>query len=57
MFRNLLNCVEAMIQAVTYLLVLVIGLTATALGAFFVMMLAFRLCQFMWYLIFQEPWI
>ena len=57
MFRNLFNCVEAMIQAVSYLQILIIGLAAAALAAFFVVMLAFRLCQFFWYLIFQEPWI
>lgn len=56
MFKNLLKFIEAMIQAVTYLLVLIIGLTATALGAFIVVMVAYRLWQFLWFYIFKEPW-
>ncbi len=57
MFRNLLNCIEAMIQAVSYLLILIIGLTATALGAFFVVMLAYRLGQLLWIFVFKESWV
>ena len=57
MFKKLLNCIEAMIQAVTYLLVLIIGLTATALGAFIVVMVGYRLGQLLWFHLFKEPWI
>ena len=57
MLRNFLNFVEAMIRAITYLLVLVIGLTAAALGTFFVVMLAYRLMQFLWFYIFKDPWL
>jgi len=46
-----------MIQAVSYLLILIIGLTATALGAFFVVMLAYRLGQLLWIFVFKEPWL
>ena len=57
MLRNLLNFAEAMIQAVSYLLILIIGLTATALGTFIVVMVAYRLVQLLWFYIFKEPWV
>jgi len=57
MFRNFLNCIEAMIRAVSYLLILIIGLTATTLGAFFVVMLAYRLWQLFWFILFKESWL
>lgn len=57
MFRNFLNCIEAMIRAVSYLLILIIGLTATTLGAFVVVMLAYRLGQLFWFILFKESWL
>jgi hypothetical protein len=57
MLRNFLNLIESVIQAVTYLLILVIGLTAAGLGAFLVVLLALRFGQLIWAIILKEPWI
>jgi hypothetical protein len=57
MLKNLFDAVEALVRAVIYTLVLVIGLTAAALGAFIVIFLAFRIAQFLWVLIFRQAWL
>ena len=57
MIKNFFIAIEALFKAVTYLLILVIGLTMASLGAYTVICLAFRIAQFLWNLMFKEPWL
>ena len=57
MFRGIFRAIEAMVRALIFFFVLFIGLTTTALGAFIVLFTAFRFAQFLWILIFKEPWL
>ena len=57
MIKSFFNAIEAMIRAVIYLLILIIGLTAAALGSYIVLFLAIRTAQLLWTLIFKEPWL
>lgn len=57
MFKNIFQAFEALLRAVIYLLILIIGLTATGLGAYIVLFLAIRIGQFLWVLVFKEPWL
>jgi len=57
MIKSFFKAIEAMIRAVIYLLILVIGLTITALGSYIVFFLAIRTAQFLWTFLFKEPWL
>ena len=57
MIKGLFQAIEALFKATTYLLVLIIGLTVTGLGAYIVLFLAFRIAQFLYELLFKAPWI
>lgn len=57
MIKSFFQAIEAMIRAVIYLLILVIGLTITALGSYIVFFLAIRTAQFLWTFLFKEPWL
>lgn len=57
MIRNCFQVIEALFKAVTYLLILVIGLAMAGLGAYTVIGLAFRAGQFLWNLVLKEPWL
>jgi hypothetical protein len=57
MIKSFFQAFEALFRAVIYLLILIIGLTVTGLGAYIVLFLAIRIGQFLWILIFKEPWL
>ena len=57
MLKNFFQLLESLIRSVMYLLILIIGLTATGLGAFLVVLLAFRIGQFLWIGFLKEPWL
>ena len=57
MFKNIFRAIEAMVNALIYFFILLMGLTGAALGAFIVLLTAFRLAQFLWILIFKEAWL
>lgn len=57
MIKAFFQAIEAMARATIYLLLLLIGLTVTGLGAYMVFFLAFRIGQFFWELIFKKPWL
>ena len=57
MIKNIFQAFEALVRAIMYLFILLIGLTATGLGVYIVFFLAIRIGQFLWILIFKEPWI
>ena len=56
MIKMFFQSLEAMIRAVTYLLILVIGLSAAGLGAFVIGLLAFRMGQFFYDVIGGHRW-
>lgn len=57
MLKRLFEAVEATIRAVTYLLVLLMGVAIAALGSYTIIFLAIRIGQFLWVLIFKEKWL
>jgi len=57
MLKNFFEAVEAMIRAVIYLLILLMGLAMASLGAYTIMFLALRIGQFLFELIFKEKWL
>ena len=57
MLKKLFEAAEAMLRAVIYLLILVMGLSSASLGAYTILFLAFRFGQFLWELIFKEAWL
>lgn len=57
MLKKLFEAVEAMLRAVIYLLVLLMGLAMAALGAYAIIFLAIRIGQFLWVLIFKSKWL
>jgi hypothetical protein len=57
MLKNIFAGIEAMLRAVIYLLILLMGLAITCLGAYTILFLAFRIGQFLYTLIFRNPWL
>ena len=57
MIKGFFQAFEALFRAVIYLLVLIIGLTVTALCTYIVIFLTIRIGQFLWVLIFKDQWI
>lgn len=57
MLKKLFEAVEAMLRAVIYLLILLMGLAMASLGAYTIMFLALRIGQFLFELIFKEKWL
>jgi hypothetical protein len=57
MIKSLFQAIEALLRAVIYLLILIIGLAITGLGAYVVIFFAIRIGQFLWVLILKEPWL
>ena len=56
MFKRLFETCEAMIKAVTYLMVLVIGVAVATLAAFTVLFLSVRIGQFLWDILLRNRW-
>ena len=57
MLKNIFAAIEAMLRAVIYLLILLMGLALAGLGAYAILFLALRIGQFLYTLIFQERWL
>lgn len=57
MIKSFFQAFESLLRAIIYLLILLIGLTATGLGAYIVLFLAIRIGQFLWVLFFKDPWL
>jgi predicted amino acid racemase len=57
MLKNIFAGIEAMLRAVIYLLILLMGLALAGLGTFTILFLAFRSGQFLWALILKEKWL
>jgi len=57
MIQNLFQAIEAMLRAVMYLLILLMGVAVAGLAAFTIVCLAVRIGQFLWVLIFAEKWV
>jgi hypothetical protein len=57
MLKNIFEAVEAMLRAVIYLLILLMGLAMASLGAYTILFLALRIGQFLFELIFKEKWL
>lgn len=57
MLKKLFEAVEAILRAVIYLLILLMGLALASLGAYTIMFLALRIGQFLFELIFKEKWL
>ena len=57
MINNIFKAIESAVRAVTYLLILVMGLSIAGLGAFTILFLTIRIGQFLWTLMFQEAWL
>ena len=57
MLKKLFEAAEAMLRAVIYLLILVMGLSSASLGAYTILLLAFRIGEFLWEAIFKEAWL
>lgn len=57
MFRSIFRALEALVRALIYFFILLIGLTGAALGAFIVSLTAFRFAQFLWIFIYKESWL
>lgn len=57
MLKNIFAGIEAMLRAVIYLLILLMGLALAGLGAYTILFLALRGGQFLYELIFKEKWL
>lgn len=57
MLKSFFEAVEAVLRAVIYLLILLMGLAMASLGAYTIMFLALRTGQFLFELIFKEKWL
>ena len=57
MLKKLFEAVEAMLRAVIYLLILLMGLSIAGLGAYTIIFLAIRIGQFLHELIFKDRWL
>jgi len=57
MIKSLFQAIEALLRAVIYLLILIMGLAITGLGAYVVLLSAIRIGQFLWKFMLKEPWL
>ena len=57
MIKSIFQAIEALFKATTYLLILTMSLAMAGLGAFIIILLAFRIGEFLWVLIFKEAWL
>ena len=57
MVKNVFEALEAMLRAVIYLLILLMGLALAALGAYLIMFLSIRIGQFLYELLLKEKWL
>lgn len=57
MFKRLFEAVAAMLRAVVYLQILLMGAAITALGAYVTVFAVIRIAQLLHTLIFKEKWI
>ena len=57
MLKNIFAAIEAMLRAVIYLLILLMGLAMAGLGAYTILFLALRIGQFLYELIFKDKWL
>jgi len=57
MITVIFQAIESAIRAVSYLLILIIGLSAAALGAYASIFFAIRIGQFLHAIFFRSPWI
>jgi len=57
MLKNIFAGIEAMLRAVIYLLILLMGISIAGLGTFAILFLALRIGQFLWVLILKEKWL
>ena len=57
MLQKLFEATEAMLRAAIYLLILIMGVAITTLGAYTIIFLALRIGQFFWVLILKEKWL
>ena len=57
MLKNIFAAIEAMLRAVIYLLILLMGLALSGLGAYTILFLALRIGQFLYELIFKDKWL
>ena len=57
MIQSIFQAIEAVLRAVIYLLILVMGLSMAGLGAYTIVFLAFRIGQFLWELISKRAWL
>jgi len=57
MLKKLFEAVEAILRAVIYLLILIMGLSIAGLGAYFIFFLSIRMGQFFFELLFSEKWL
>jgi hypothetical protein len=57
MLKNIFAGIEAMLRAVIYLLILLMGISIAGLGAYAILFLALRIGQFLWVLILKEKWL
>jgi hypothetical protein len=57
MLKNIFAGIEAMLRAVIYLLILLMGLALAGLGAYIILFLALRSGQFLHTLIFRSRWL
>jgi hypothetical protein len=57
MIKNVFNGFEAMLRAVTFLLILVIGFTLALFGTYITVFLAYRMSQLLYDAIFSHRWL
>jgi len=57
MLKNIFAGTEAMLRAVIYLLILLMGLAIAGLGSYTILFLSLRIGQFLYELIFKEKWL
>lgn len=57
MLKNIFAGIEAMLRAVIYLLILLMGIAIAGLGSYTILFLALRIGQFLYELIFKEKWL
>jgi hypothetical protein len=57
MIKAIFQSIESMVRAVIYFLILIIGLSFAALGAYVSFFLAIRIGGFLYQLLLRRPWL
>jgi hypothetical protein len=57
MIKKIFDAIEGMCQAVTYLLILFVGVVIVGLGTYTILFLAIRIGQMLWAVLFRESWV